>query len=263
MKKITVILIVVFIIDSCSQHPDNIHVPDKTSYSGREIFTGLFFAQGPVATLIPEIRDNFNIHNVNLSPEQRNEMTNVQDELLDFIEHKHPSFFDSFKSDVTSGDHITIQNALSNAGKISMEAVEQYYKVQFSDKLHNLDPETKKVFLNNPGIQELLIKGNNLTIEDLNILLAKAGTASLFLKSDHEINGRGSCLIAWLGVFAMVAVFGGIESILFVHAAIAVYEWICAKPLEDFLNNDGRVAGEDRIMTDMLIHSIAVNLYGK
>jgi hypothetical protein len=58
MKKNAVVLLSIFIISSCDQPSDNV-VPEEISYSGREIFTGLFFAQGPVASLIPEIGNNF------------------------------------------------------------------------------------------------------------------------------------------------------------------------------------------------------------
>lgn len=248
MRKIASVLLSIFIISSCDQRSDNV-VPDEISYSGRDIFTGLFFAQGPVASLIPEIGNSFNVDNLNLQPYQLIEMQTVQNELLNFIDSENPGFFDSFKSDMTSGDHLIIQDALANAARISMQAAQEYFNIRFSDELRNLDPRSKDEFLKNESVQELLAKGNDLTLDDMEVLLTKAGTSDMFLKSDYGVNGRGTCAIAWLGAFAMVAIVGGVETILFVHAVVAVYEWVCAEPLEQL----SRTTGSDQIMTEMLI----------
>ena len=109
------------------------------SYSGEELLLGVFFMDGPVAELFPELIDEIRERNRDrLSDEERNEGERILSQVpdpselsdedrakLDAIEARilarisaeDPTFFDRFAEDMQSGDHFLVDAALGEAAE--------------------------------------------------------------------------------------------------------------------------------------------------
>ncbi|GAA1840237.1 sporulation delaying protein family toxin [Actinomadura bangladeshensis] len=74
-------------------------------FSGEDLFRGLFFGQGPVATTFPDITHQ----------QQARVRTDVVNELVSLMSESDPAFFSRFAADIRSGDRYRIRSALFTA----------------------------------------------------------------------------------------------------------------------------------------------------
>lgn len=91
-------------------------VPARHQYSGKELFLGLFFGQGPVAKLFPELWQS--------APPLQAEEKELVEKVVRRIELSNPSFFDNFQKAIYSGDHYTIETTMQNAANLILDALE-------------------------------------------------------------------------------------------------------------------------------------------
>lgn len=97
--------------ESTTSSNTNMKAPDANNpFTGRDYFRGVIFAQGKVATKVPELRDympqNF-IQGANL-----NYVTLLNESKIDFFESKYPGYFDLFKTDLISKNPEQIKKRL-------------------------------------------------------------------------------------------------------------------------------------------------------
>jgi SdpC family antimicrobial peptide len=93
-----------------SGSPGNLHAQ---TYSGVDIFKGIYFAEGPVAQMMPELRD-YNIRNYTSDAEEIQESLDYQAEVISRIKSDDASYFQNFKAAMTSGNHYQIQTTLND-----------------------------------------------------------------------------------------------------------------------------------------------------
>lgn len=86
-------------------------------YNGRELVVGLFFGQGPVAKLLPELWSD--------APPMTDHDRDIMERVLSRIERTSPTFFSEFESAIYSRDHFQIQRALEKAAQLIMKAFEE------------------------------------------------------------------------------------------------------------------------------------------
>jgi SdpC family antimicrobial peptide len=96
--------------------------PDQTvgktqfSQSGEELFLGIFFGEGQVGQLLPEIWKGKSTSSRVLGPEKAEQVLQAQANIVAEIHKQDPSFFQRFGLAVTSGDHFQVEAALMEAG---------------------------------------------------------------------------------------------------------------------------------------------------
>jgi hypothetical protein len=81
-------------------------------FDGEQLFTGLFLAQGPAAQTYPQLRL---AHRQGVDAVQARALTSRMRQLS-------PAFFDTFRSDLTSGDRVRIDRAARQAGELAAKA---------------------------------------------------------------------------------------------------------------------------------------------
>lgn len=107
------------------------------SYTGEELLVGVFFMDGPVAELFPELLDEIQARKGgpkneeeeneaqrllaqapspdDLSPEERAQLDQLEANVIARIRAEDPTFFDRFADDMQSGDHFLVDAALAEA----------------------------------------------------------------------------------------------------------------------------------------------------
>jgi SdpC family antimicrobial peptide len=85
---------------------------DRQQLDGKTIFQGIFFGQGDVAAMFPEVWQRPEYRSAqHLTPTQSAKLG----ELTRTIDAQHPGFFDRFANEVKSGDHLRVRAALQEA----------------------------------------------------------------------------------------------------------------------------------------------------
>lgn len=118
----------------CDQHPSSLDLRAESPGSdvdarfaqpladGRTLFAGIVQGRGPVARMLPEIRDHFLIDELVPDGRARARVEASFDEILDAIEARSPDYFPAFAADIGSGDHLRVQGALERAGLMALRA---------------------------------------------------------------------------------------------------------------------------------------------
>lgn len=115
---------------SCNQYGSDLGPQQSqllSNYSGRELFRGLLIGDGPVADLIPVIKENIRIANFVENEGDITEARKMIDAVLDKLEQDDASVFDSFKKEMATGDHLVIRNALPKYAMLMLNAIEKVY----------------------------------------------------------------------------------------------------------------------------------------
>lgn len=128
------------LISSCSLSDDSvvsheeisdIDIKQGTTFSGKEIFEGVFFLKGTTGSKIYGFEDNY-IQN-NLTERQLKAYKELNTFIVEYLQLKHPLFFDEFKRAMVSNNHVVIKNQLNRSAGLINEALdylkEAHYKV--------------------------------------------------------------------------------------------------------------------------------------
>jgi hypothetical protein len=84
--------------------------------SGKEIFKSVFFALGDTANKIDVFKKQVETFN-NFDANTKTEAYKQIDKLITEIDSKNPTYFDSFKSSIMSGNHLEIEKAIEEGGQ--------------------------------------------------------------------------------------------------------------------------------------------------
>ncbi len=105
-------IVLVFLV--CAQSSA---VAQKYPFTGKQLFEGIYFSDGPVANEIQVLRDN----SFKKMVKDRNVLAaarRFQQELIDRITINHPTFYDEFGKQIATRDHKKILSALERANEI-------------------------------------------------------------------------------------------------------------------------------------------------
>ena len=94
------------------------------SLSGEAIFRGLVFGEGVVAQKFPEVWGRITVDDASWTLEQRQAAIAVKRDLIADMRGADPTFFDRFRADMTSGQHLRIARAMDESGVRFTAAVE-------------------------------------------------------------------------------------------------------------------------------------------
>lgn len=119
---VTAPLALAVVLVSCDSQTESVK-PSLAAYSGKELFEGLMFAKGEVASAIPELKREI-VTRASISGELLDDIDKVEDNMIKIIEAKNPDYFDNFKASITSGKHILIKRTLSEGEEVMLDAVQ-------------------------------------------------------------------------------------------------------------------------------------------
>ncbi|GAA4195756.1 hypothetical protein GCM10022289_00410 [Pedobacter jeongneungensis] len=111
----TLILITLFY--SCKKSD----APQVADLKGEEIFRGIYFGEGKVATSLKEYVPNFSEW---LEDSDKKLLFDAETGFINKINQKHPGFFNHFETEIKSGDVGRVKVALIGATKALREAAE-------------------------------------------------------------------------------------------------------------------------------------------
>ncbi len=95
---------------------------DTSAYSDRQIFEGVVFGAGPVASLVPEARNHLAPELYARSADELSAMADARATVVDAIESAHPGFLSEFARAARSGDPAKVQAMLVRATGAITEA---------------------------------------------------------------------------------------------------------------------------------------------
>ena len=206
----------IFLFVSCTSKG----TPVKQPYDGETLFKGILFAEGEVATKIPELADLIEIKSA-MSPAKKSQYLAAQTKIIEDLKKKDPEFFKRFQSSVTSGDQVEVRRAITDAGNKVRANIEETLSVKIDQSL--IEKVRGKVTL-----EELLSKENLKDPEKLKFY-------------EQELSGLlGSNDPSLVACVALV---------LIVVVAVAIV-WVI--PLIANPSND--------LMKEKVVNSIAINL---
>jgi hypothetical protein len=129
--------------------------PATPEFSGMDLYRGIILAHGPVAGLIPEIRDQLVPPGLLQDRQLRRAMEMFQDRLIEEIALTHPKFFDEFAAAMRSGDHLAVQDGLEKAARVTLDTLSGMHEVAALRAALKEDPGRMRGFLDalkqNPG----------------------------------------------------------------------------------------------------------------
>lgn len=133
--------------------------PAVPEFSGADLYRGIILAHGPVAGLIPEIRDQLLPPGFVKDSRLLRAIEMFQDRLIEEIGLTHPQFFGGFAAAMRSGDHLAVQEGLENAGRVTLETLSNMHEVAALRAALKEDPGRMRGLLDslkrNPGAAEI------------------------------------------------------------------------------------------------------------
>lgn len=112
----------------------------------KTLFRGLVLGHGPVAQLVPEIRDHLGLDAAPLTPEQKAQALTLVDEIIAAVESHHREFLVWFEAEIASGDHYRVAAALDRGRQVVLEMLPHTSVGPVSDEVAEaLDEEVTAV----------------------------------------------------------------------------------------------------------------------
>ncbi|MCR9039379.1 sporulation delaying protein family toxin [Bacillus sp. L381] len=129
-KKSAAAMLLVFVLMIALVGP---HATAKTeasvSYSGEHIFSGIFFGQGEVAKLLPEVWDTKAVKKIN-----QDELKQVSDQVIADIKKSSPDYFKKLKAAVYSGDYEKVNSVIDQGSQIMAKVLKEEFDKKSMDK---------------------------------------------------------------------------------------------------------------------------------
>ena len=106
-------------------------------YTGEEIFSGVFFGQGEVAKLFPEMWEQYQATINNNSQE----FEQIKNNVIAEIKEKDSDFFTNFGTEMRSGDHLRVQTALQGGAQEIRQLKNSEFNQEFVKSAYNVSSE--------------------------------------------------------------------------------------------------------------------------
>ncbi len=119
----------------------NKSLSNSTNIKTADIFKGVFFNYGPIAGLIPEIKNSQSYYS--LKQLELDDLNKQYDIIIKKIEENTPDYFSKFREKITSGNHLIINNVLKEGtDQIYKALVDVYFdgKTEFFEILEQIEP---------------------------------------------------------------------------------------------------------------------------
>jgi SdpC family antimicrobial peptide len=206
--------------------------------ASEDYYRGIFLAQGPVASLIPEIRDNLQLDRAKNDPLVVRALDEFHARLTDRIRATDPTFMDRFAAAMKSHDHYTIDAAIGEGARVMLAAVQSMPEiVELRQRLEN-DPQYA-----NQLVAEMRTATNNKYDEGT---LRQAINLFASNATSDSIETNTTVVIAVVAVAALT-----IATVFAIANAVAI-----AVHVTFAFNNDSQTAPV-KLFREQLVNSIA------
>ena len=209
-----------------AQAKPTIHVP---SYSGEQLFEGIFFAHGEVVEHIPEIKANMNLRDWMNSNELR-EFSQLRKKTIKLIKQNNSGFFNRFRKNIQSGSHLLVKQEIEYAGKVLSDAIYEIKELE-DENVKAVSREIER------AINAEKLRNGKYTKKEIQRLTADTKAK---YSSNAKIDPDSLVALALALAIAVVAV------------AIIAVVWVWP----DYRTN----VGDEGLKMDKMINSIAINL---
>ena len=216
-------LILVLIATSCQTHEKTV----AQSYSGEDLFKGIFLLQGAVAdqiSVFKKTKANFPMQGDADAQLQYNQ---IVDEVVEVIRTNNPQFFNAFRANIQSGDHLRVAKTLDEAlpvlhfSLMKSPTISKYY----ADALAFAQTIDTKGLIGSNG--EL----NYSKVAEINSLInEKSQKGNHLLSSRQEGCSAVFFCVAWiyLAVWQSAAFAVSVAAAVAVALWAGVYVWVAA-----------------------------------
>ncbi|HXS35868.1 MAG TPA: hypothetical protein VN721_04160 [Flavipsychrobacter sp.] len=157
-----------------------------SAYTDRDVYDGVMFLQGPVATDLLRDYTDFNFTFLILNPAQIDSVHAIQDSVVSFIVASNPNYLQTFRSHIGSGNYDTISTAIINAAS-------DFYYASLTIQGKNDPADDSTIRKNGGDLLATIVKQNKLTP---NSTAAQLQAAAKKTQEDNNV---------WLWVIAVVA----------------------------------------------------------
>lgn len=241
--------------------------PSITKFSGKELMEAIYFLNGEAATLIEPLND-LRLENM-FSEQQLTEVSTHISTLLDGFENAKPGRFESFKSNMTSGDHLLIGETITANARELLEYINQNEEV----KAYNALLEKSDKPLASLIDEHFPEKDPNITAQEMKDVLNsdafKADFVDYFKSLEGQLNSKinsveqDACgtIIVGAAVLFVAAI-----AVLIIYAVAVLNVVELANVLEVTWQEDedkdppkGPAAKKGTLMREQIINSIALN----
>jgi SdpC family antimicrobial peptide len=111
------------------------------TFTGQEIFVGLFFGEGEVGGKLPELWEGESLSSKAATPAEARDLEAFEARIVADLERSEPGFLDRFGTAMQSGDHVLIAETLNKDRDLIFKAIEQTSGASNSLDVQNEDIE--------------------------------------------------------------------------------------------------------------------------
>ena len=131
LKSISSLLAFLVLLVSCTQYDSSVDDDLAINQSnGEELFKGIFFGNGPIASKLSNYADYENLKS-QFTSEQKTAFMSLQNSLIAHIKNESPEFFVNFKNSINTGNQIIIRNELKNSKEFLKNAIEEITNLKY------------------------------------------------------------------------------------------------------------------------------------
>ncbi|MFQ3709296.1 hypothetical protein ABLV89_05745 [Staphylococcus equorum] len=136
MKKlISYILVIVFFI-TYTLPSENVEAKSSRSYTGEQLFEGIYFGYGEIGRKFPEIWEKNEHKNLIYNKEFLEDIKDIKNQL----KKNDSNYFKKFKEKVTGGNQINIEEQLNKTNNDIIQIVRNYQNIEESIGPRGLKP---------------------------------------------------------------------------------------------------------------------------
>ncbi|MGB4776293.1 MAG: hypothetical protein WBP45_14050 [Daejeonella sp.] len=249
ISPLALVLVCSILLVSCKKNTE-IFVPKATS---TEVFRGIFFAEGKVANLIPELSE-FQLGNFTDDKNVLTKAYELHSIILKSFEKKYPGYIDAFHAKILTHDHLIIQAALQDGSKKLQTVLQNYYDLLSNDKKTEVVALQKKIV-------------NSLESNGINKNNPKEVTAFIknYLKDNDMVNAKSVKINgnnAETAVQKEEALVAVVVLVAAAAVALAVVVWSVAAVVEGvvFWTTQATSNPSDSLLQEQMVNSISANL---
>ncbi len=242
-----------FLFVSCAK--DQI-ISETIEYTGKEIMTAIFFADGPVLEKLPEIKNAVDISLFIDDETQLEEIRNINEHILDKFETTNPGAFEDFKLKMESGDHVVIKQTMFDYGLklsdlVKSELDEAIEPIVFEQKQTEFIKIIAK-YESNPTDQFAAkrLLSNSEFIDEFSGLFDEVREQSI--NGKVSITENASCVFWFAAMAAWIYIWWAIVAWTFFWVWNELYWGDIFVAIER--------STEDSLLKDQIVNSIAINL---
>jgi SdpC family antimicrobial peptide len=116
MKQLIAILLILSNLLYACTSPNA--TPSAKTFSGQELFSGLYFGQGEVSEMLPEVWQHPEVTALKAQDGVPAKLKAVSQDLIKKIDQVNPDFFKNFAAGMQSGQHLKVQKTYEEGLKI-------------------------------------------------------------------------------------------------------------------------------------------------